>query len=589
MNTAPPPVYEWKDLPWRTIQREVFKLQKRIYRASQRNDRPLVHKLQRLLMASWSARCLAVRHVTQDNRGKRTAGVDGVKRLTPPQRLALVEALRHLPHPQPTRRVWIDKPGTTEQRPLGIPTIRDRAAQALVKLALEPEWEAKFEPHSYGFRPGRSCHDAIEALFSSLHDKAKYVLDADIAHCFDRISHQALLTKLQTFPALARIIRAWLTAGVLDGQTLFPTEAGTPQGGVLSPLLANIALHGLETHITAAYPTEQCGIAWKPQVIRYADDFVALHPDKEVISEIRERVNAWLAKMGLELKPSKTRITHTLNAADGTPGFDFLGFTIRHHPVGKCHTGKTTRGRPLGFKTIIKPSTDAVSRHNRSIAAIVRQYRTAPQAALIARLNPIIRGWSRYYSTVVAKKLFDKLDHEMWCRLRRWATRRHPRKAMRWVVRKYWRRDRGSWDFGGKTGPQLRNYAKTPIRRHTKVSGAKSYYDGDWVYWASRLGNHPQVPAWIARTLKQQGGKCAWCGLHLTLEDLYELDHRRPTAQGGTHRWTNWQIIHGHCHDTKTAQDRIGAVEVPADKGHVVEEPDEPKGSCPVLKAGEGR
>jgi RNA-directed DNA polymerase len=186
MSTALSPVYEWQDLPWPSIHQKVFKLQKRIYRASQRNDRQTVHKLQRLLMTSWSARCLAVRRVTQDNRGKRTAGVDGVKRLTPAQRLVLVDELRYLPDPQPTRRVWIDKPGSSEQRPLAIPTIRDRAAQALVKLALEPEWEAKFEAHSYGFRPGRSCHDAIEAIFTSLHDKAKYVLDADIAKCFER-------------------------------------------------------------------------------------------------------------------------------------------------------------------------------------------------------------------------------------------------------------------------------------------------------------------------------------------------------------------------------------------------------------------
>jgi RNA-directed DNA polymerase len=368
----------------------------------------------------------------------------------------------------------------------------------------------------------------------------------------------------------------------MDGQSLFPTDAGTPQGGVVSPLLANIALHGLETHITTAYPPERCGIAWKPQVIGYADDFLVLHPDASVIAEVQERVGAWLAEMGLELKPSKTRITHTLSSDHGQPGFDFLGFNVRHYPVGRCHTGKTTRRRPLGFKTIIKPSKDALRRHNQSIAAIVRRHRTAPQVALISRLNPIIRGWSGYYSTVVAKKLFAKLDHEMWCRLRRWALRRHPRKGVRWVVRKYWRRERGRWDFGSVDGPQLRNYAQTPIRRHVKVAGSKSYYDGDWAYWASRLGKHPQVPPWIARTLKRQDGKCAWCGLYLTTEDLYELDHRRPTSQGGRHVWTNWQIIHRHCHHSKTAQDQTDAAEVLTDKGQLIEEPDEPKGSRPV-------
>ena len=235
MNTASTPMYEWNTLPWKQIQRRVFKLQKRIYRASQRGDRKTVHRLQRLLTRSWSARVMAVRRVTQDNQGKKTAGVDGVKSLTPPQRLLLTNRLRLPTTVHPTRRVWIPKPGTAEQRPLGIPTLSDRAAQALAKLGLEPEWEARFEPNSYGFRPGRACHDAIEAIFTSINHKPKYVLDADIAKCFDRINHQALLTKLHTFPAMRRAIRAWLKAGVMDGVTLFPTTDGTPQGGVSTP------------------------------------------------------------------------------------------------------------------------------------------------------------------------------------------------------------------------------------------------------------------------------------------------------------------------------------------------------------------
>ena len=194
MSTTPTsltrtPVYEWKTLPWKQFERQTFKLQKRIYRASGRGDVKTVHRLQRLLMKSWAARCLAVRRVTQDNRGKRTAGVDGMKSLTPSQRWSLVPTLCLPQRTQPTRRVWIPKPGTTEQRPLGIPTMRDRAAQALAKLALEPEWEARFEPNSYGFRPGRSCHDAIEAIFNAIKTKAKYVLDADIAKCLEASSY----------------------------------------------------------------------------------------------------------------------------------------------------------------------------------------------------------------------------------------------------------------------------------------------------------------------------------------------------------------------------------------------------------------
>ncbi|WP_353838701.1 reverse transcriptase N-terminal domain-containing protein [Moorena sp. SIO4E2] len=230
------PQSEWKKVNWRKLEKNVFKLQKRIYQASQRGDVRVVRKLQKTLIKSWSAKMIAVRRVTQENKGKKTAGVDGVKSLTPKQRLTLVSNLKVSKKAQPTRRVWIPKPGRKEKRPLGIPTMYDRALQALAKQALEPEWEAKFEPNSYGFRPGRSCHDAIEAIFNSIKQKPKWVLDADIAKCFDKINHDALLTKLNTYPSMRRLIKSWLKAGVMDSGTFSPTDEGTPQGGVISPL-----------------------------------------------------------------------------------------------------------------------------------------------------------------------------------------------------------------------------------------------------------------------------------------------------------------------------------------------------------------
>lgn len=233
---------DWRMLPWSEIERNIYRLQQRIYQAASRGDVKRVHNLQRLILSSYSARLLAVRRVTQDNRGKRTPGVDGVASLTPSERLILAQDLRHLnTTPALVRRTYIDKPGSDEKRPLGIPTMADRARQALLKLALEPEWEAKFEPNSYGFRPGRCAHDAIEAIFNFIRLKPKYVLDADIEKCFDQISHSALLDKLQAIQPITRLIRGWLKAGIMDGdKRLFP-EAGTPQGSVISPLLANVA------------------------------------------------------------------------------------------------------------------------------------------------------------------------------------------------------------------------------------------------------------------------------------------------------------------------------------------------------------
>ena len=244
-NTSLKTTGEWHSLNWRKLEKAVFKLQKRIYKASLRGDVRAVRRLQKTLMKSWYAKCLAVRRVTQDNQGKSTAGVDGVKSLSPAARFTLVDNLKLGSKVRPTRRVWIPKPGSEEKRPLGIPIMYDRALQSLVKLAIEPEWEVKFEPNSYGFRPGRSCHDAVGAIFNAIRYKTKFVLDADIAKCFDRIDHEALLRKLKTSATIRRQVRSWLKAGVMDSKQLFPTSEGTPQGGVISPLLANIALHGM--------------------------------------------------------------------------------------------------------------------------------------------------------------------------------------------------------------------------------------------------------------------------------------------------------------------------------------------------------
>jgi len=234
------PMYGWDTIPWKKFRRSVFKLQKRIYRATLQGNTKLVRKLQRLLMSSRAAKFLAVRRVAQDNSGKKTAGVDGVKSLTKRQRLRMAQSLRIDGAAKPVRRVWIDKADSEEKRPLGIPVMVGRARHTLVKEALEPEWEARFEANSYGFRPGRSCHDAVEAIFAAISRKAKYALDADIAKCYDRIEQRALLDKVNASPFVRRQIKAWLKAEVMDGEQLFPTEEGVIQGSPLTPLTQKI-------------------------------------------------------------------------------------------------------------------------------------------------------------------------------------------------------------------------------------------------------------------------------------------------------------------------------------------------------------
>lgn len=559
MTTATP-MDEWKDIPWKKIERNVYKLQKRIYRASNRGEVKIVRKLQRLLIRSRSTKLLAVRKVTQDNQGKRTAGVDGVKSLTPEQRLKLAQTLEIGKKANPVRRVWIPKPGTTdEKRGLGIPTMQNRALQTVVKLALEPEWEAKFEPNSYGFRPGRSAHDAIEAIFKAIRCNPKWTLDADIAKCFDRIDQKALLRKINTSPTIRCQIKAWLRAGVLDGDTLFPTQEGVPQGGTVSPLLMNIALHGLETMIVKKFPHNRRKDFYSPIVVRYADDLVVLHKDQAVVKQCQEAISEWLAEMGLELKPSKTRIVHTLLESEAEVGFNFLGVNIRQYQVGKTKTGKNTNGKPLGFKTIIKPSREAIQRHTQKLKETVNNHKASEQIALIKNLNPIIVGWSNYYSTIVSKRVFASLGMVLFAILLAWAIRRHPKKNKTWIAHKYWRQGKGGWSFQPQNNSlRLLKHSETPIRRYVKVKGNKSPFDGDWVYWSARMGHHPEVSPRVAKLLKRQKGKCSECGSFFIVDDLMEIDHIIPKELGGIDVYNNLQLLHRHCHDNKTARDHSG-------------------------------
>ena len=455
----------------------------------------------------------------------------------------------------------------------------DRALQAVVKAALEPEWEARFEPNSYGFRPGRSAHDAIWQIKNAIEQKAKYVLDADIARCFDRILHKYLLRKLNMKGKAGKQIKSWLKSGVIDKGVFIATSEGTPQGGVISPLLANIALHGLEQRIkeyaknlNMRYP---CGEKMPQRdkissltLIRYADDFIVMHEDKAVVQRCRDLISEWLSEAGLELKPEKTRLTHTLKpelSEDGVAGFDFLGHHIQQHPAGKYKSARVKQnGRILGFITLITPSKKAIQAHQEEVGRIIKKHRSSPQWALIKDLNPVIRGWTSYYTKSDASTVgeLSKLDFLTYLKLRRWAKYRCGN--INDGHKKYWHTIGGNnWVFSTRQGNanplRLLDHSefKCSSTDYVKVKGDKSPFDGDLVYWSTRMGANPEMPSRTAKLLKWQKGKCILCELHFHEWDVLEVDHIIPRALGGKDEYKNLQLLHRHCHDEKTRFDLI--------------------------------
>jgi RNA-directed DNA polymerase len=544
VGAVPNPAVAWHQINWRHAERNVRRLQTRIAQATQQGKWGKVKALQHLLTHSLSGKALAVRRVTE-NTGKRTAGVDGQTWNTPEQKATAIYTLRQRGyHPQPSRRVYIPK-SNGKRRPLGILTMRDRAMQALYLLALDPVAETMADPNSYGFRKARSTADAIEACFIALcqHDRAQWILEGDLRSCFDRISHAWLLAHL---PMDKAILRKWLKAGYLENYQFHATEEGTPQGGIISPVAANMTLDGLERLLASHFSkTSRVGQRAKVNLVRYADDFIITGSSKELLEqEVKPLVKHFMRERGLELSPEKTVITHI------EQGFDFLGQTIRKYQNGK-HA-----------KFFITPSKKNVKAFLVKVRTRIKQSRDETAGELIVALNPLIRGWALYHRHVVSKAVFHAVDHAIFQAIWSWAQRRHRNKTRRWIKDKYFPNTGSNrWVFTGVLKDEegqvkvVRLFAASHVRieRHTKLRAEANPYDPAWeTYFEKRLdvqmAARLQAKRWLSYLWREQHGLCPVCQQPITKITGWHSHHILWRSKGGRDSAENRVLLHPTCH-----------------------------------------
>ncbi|EIX9960608.1 group II intron reverse transcriptase/maturase [Salmonella enterica] len=528
----------WKSIPWARYTHTVRQLQMRIAKATREKQWRRVSSLQRMLTRSFSAKALAVKRVTEST-GSKTSGVDGELWSTPAMRWKAISRLERKGYnPLPLRRVKIPK-ANGKSRPLGIPTMRDRAMQALWLLALDPVAESTADRNSYGFRPERSTADAIQQLFINFGGRAtaQWALEGDIKGCFDNISHNWLLEHI---PMDKQILRKWLRAGYMENGCFHPSRAGTPQGSPISPVLANMALDGLEPLLRKTFGKLNTPKArrYKVNYVRYADDFVTSGISPEVLqNEVLPLIKEFMAERGLELSAEKTLITSIES------GFDFLGQNVRKY-----------RG-----KILIKPSRKSLNHFCQEIKRITTTCGMHGPEVLINRLNPVIIGWARYHRHIVAKHIFSLADHYVWRSVWRWCVRRHPNKGRKWIAIKYFSsRGMRNWEFmvRDKRGKSisLAKVKDTLIRRHTKIRNTANPYDPDCEqYFEQRKEHKMRTSIWGRRKLmalaRRQNAVCPACGKALTKDSGWTLHYRVRWCNGGQAKTNNLILLHPACHD----------------------------------------
>ena len=526
---------DWQAINWQAVHENVRRLQARIVKATQAGKWGKVKTLQHLLTHSFSGKALAVKRVTE-NQGKRTPGVDGEIWDTPAKKATAIRSLKqHGYHPLPLRRVYIEKQNG-KLRPLGIPTSQDRAMQALYLLAIDPIAETQADPNSYGFRKERACADANEQIFNDLAKRksAEWIFEGDISACFDKIDH----VWLEAHACMdTTILHKWLKAGFIEKHILHPTEEGTPQGGICSPVLANMTLDGLEARLLEQYPrTTVKGRKSKVNLVRFADDFIITGVSRELLeNEVKPIVEAFLQERGLALSPEKTFITHI------TDGFDFLGQNIRKY----------------NGKFLIKPSKKNIKKFLTNVRKVIKGNAQATAGNLIAMLNPKIQGWANCHQHINSKKTFGNIDYAIFKAVWQWAKRRHPDKGNRWIKEKYFHSDGTyNWVFSGERDGKavhLRRASNTPIKRHTKIRSDANPYDPEWeIYFEERLGlkmaNNLRQRRQLLRLWKEQDGICPVCKQKITKLTGWHNHHILWQTHGGSDSAENRVLLHPHCH-----------------------------------------